>query len=543
MWNFKKPLILFILILIVLLGGYLRLVNLEDNPNGLYVDEASTGYNAWSILLTEKDEYGKDYPYMFRFLGSYTPPVYTYLTSLNIKLFGLSISSIRLLSALSGIAMIIVVFLLVKSLKLTNNFLVVILAASLFAISPWSIFYSRIGYEIHLAFLFYSLGVLFLWLSLKSKWYFVLGAIFLALSSNTYHAERLLAPSTLILFIALFRKDILKKKYVNILGSSLIVYVLILIPQILIFNTLANTSRGLGLLYDLPLLSFIREFLSQYLAYFSPRNLFFQPDSDLQRSLPELSVFYPWMVIPYFIGIITLIKRIREKNYKFLALLLFIAPIPAALTSDPFSTQRALPLLLPILIIVSLGIDQILGLRFKKISILVMFTLTLFSLLYLYRSYAVLLSNERAKVWGYGFNQLAEEIKKRPEEKFIIDSSRIKPAYIELAFFLKIHPSVMQQAVDQNIKNNYYNDTVWKGHYILDNFETRSINFNEDSYKQQILVGDSLAISEGQVKEHFSTPVFVIESPSKEIIFQGFKTNPDLKCQQSKDKLKCYDLN
>src|SRR5438552_2845614 len=98
------------LVLIICLGVYLRLADLGIKPNGLYVDEASTGYNAWSILQTGKDEYGKSFPLVFRFLGSYTPPLYTYLTSGVIFFNGLNVTSTRLISALSGILMIAVVF-------------------------------------------------------------------------------------------------------------------------------------------------------------------------------------------------------------------------------------------------------------------------------------------------------------------------------------------------------------------------------------------------------------------------------------------------
>ena len=60
-------------------------------------------------------------------------------------------------------------------------------------------------------------------------------------------------------------------------------------------------SRALTLLWwnIVPhnLFSILREFLSQYLAYLSPSNLFWYPDPDLQRSLPLLSVFSSFWLI------------------------------------------------------------------------------------------------------------------------------------------------------------------------------------------------------------------------------------------------------
>ena len=67
--------------------------------------------------------------------------------------------------------------------------------------------------------------------------------------------------------------------------------------------------------------------------------------------------------------------------------------------------------------------------------------------------------------------------------------------------------------------------------YSLLNFETRNIKWIKDIYREQILVGDELTFSENQIKEHFLKIVFVIKDPIGQIVFEGFKTNPRLKCQ------------
>ena len=550
-----KLLEVIILSLIILLGAYFRFANLEGNPNGLYVDEASSAVNAWSILQTGKDEYGKSYPLVFRFLGSYTPPLYTYITSIPMFLNGFSITSVRLTSAVSGVFLILVFYFLIRSLNITKSQLVLLASTALFAISPWGIFYSRIGYEINLAFFLYVLGVLFLWLGFKNPKYLISGLIFLSLSTNAYHSERLLSHITVLCFFILFRKTFFKDKNLKVLTVGFLFYILILLPQILIFFTPANTSRGFGLFYSVELtrqiheldflpvflsaeVAFAREFISQYLAYFSPRNLFFQGDSDLQRSIPEISVFYPWMVFFYLAGLLSLIKTAKSTPPKFILLLLMLAPIPAALTGDPFSTQRALPLLLPIMLTITLGLDKFFQWKIKLASMLIL-VFIIFSMLYLYRSLAVLLPNERAKIWGYGFKELSDEIKKYPDKKFLIDTERIKPAYIELAFYLKISPEKLQSTVDQSVNTRYYFATSWSNHYILDNFETRGINWEEDIYQDQVLVGDEFAISEQQMREHFLNPLFEIKSPTGEIIFRGFETSPILKCKSQFVKLKC----
>jgi 4-amino-4-deoxy-L-arabinose transferase-like glycosyltransferase len=530
-------------LLIIILGIYLRFANLENNPGGFYVDEASTGYNAYSILLTGKDEYGKNFPLAFRFFGSYTPPVYTYLTSIVINFLGLTVFSTRFISALAGSLSIIVFYFFIKEF-ITTKFGLPLIGAFLMTVNPWSLFYSRIGYEVNLAFLFFILGIYFLWKGLEKSKLFILGFGFLSLSSLTYHAERLLAPVILIAFLFVFSKDIFKKANKKILVISSVIYFVFLIPQLLIFFTPANTSRGMGIFYTeaiinqsshLKLLgplsvpaSFLRDFSAQYFSYYSPNNLFFEGDSDMQRSLPELSVFYPWMFIFFLVGLFSFTKQGLTKTTKFILILLILSPVPASLAKDPFSTQRALPLLLPILIIITLGIKVMIS-RYPKIGIFLIIIFIPVTFLQIYRSLAVLLPNERALVWGMGFSQLAEEIKKRPADQFLIDDTRLKPVYIELAFFLKFPPKQFQETIDPKYKNHYYTDTMWNSYYKFGKVEIRGINWQEDSYKNQILVGDELFISPQQANEHFLHKEFEIKNSTGTVIFQGFRTNPSLK--------------
>ena len=149
------------------------------------------------------------------------------------------------------------------------------------------------------------------------------------------------------------------------------------------------------------------------------------------------------------------------------------------------------------------------------------------SLVQLYRSLAVLLPNERSVIWGYGFSQLAEEIRRRPNEQFLIDDTRLKPVYIQLAFFLKLPPEQLQKTVDPNIKNNYYTNTVWNSYYNVGRIETKGINWQTDPSKAQILVGDELSISDQQQKEHHLTSEFQIKDKTDQIIFKGYKTHPE----------------
>ena len=97
-----------ILGLIVFLAFVLRLYQLGNVPVSLYWDEASLGYNAYSIATTLHDEHGEFLPYSrFIAFGDYKPPGYIYIDALAVKLLGLSEFSTRLPSAMTGIILVV----------------------------------------------------------------------------------------------------------------------------------------------------------------------------------------------------------------------------------------------------------------------------------------------------------------------------------------------------------------------------------------------------------------------------------------------------
>ena len=102
----------FLFFLILCLALFLRFFYLGKIPNGFYSDEAAYGYNAYSILMTGKDEYGTPIPFAFKSFGDYKAPLYIYALAPVIWLFGLSEASVRLLSALLGVILVILVYFL-----------------------------------------------------------------------------------------------------------------------------------------------------------------------------------------------------------------------------------------------------------------------------------------------------------------------------------------------------------------------------------------------------------------------------------------------
>ena len=111
----------FLLILIVAFFLITRLYKITEIPGSVYWDEASIGYNAYSILETGKDEWGKVSPFHFKAFGEFKLPVYIYLLVPFIKIFGLNEFSVRFPGVLFSLGVIIFTFLLGKKISVAKQ--------------------------------------------------------------------------------------------------------------------------------------------------------------------------------------------------------------------------------------------------------------------------------------------------------------------------------------------------------------------------------------------------------------------------------------
>lgn len=226
-----------LLILILLLAFALRFYQLGQNPLSLSWDEASIGYNAYSIAQTLKDEHGRFLPYdYFSAFGDYKPPVAIYLTAVSVKLFGLTEWAVRMPSALLGVLTVLLVFLLAEELRkifksksLTSYFS--LLTSIILAISPWHTLLSRQMFEANIATFFIVFAVyLFIKAINSNKYLFIPSAVLFALSLYTFNSPRVFVPILLLGLVIFFFKDI-KKQFKWFLVFS-ILFLVVLIPLI-----------------------------------------------------------------------------------------------------------------------------------------------------------------------------------------------------------------------------------------------------------------------------------------------------------------------
>lgn len=528
---------------VLLLGFFLRFYKLDVIPNGIDSDEASQGYDAFSILKTGKDRYGETFPIFLRSFGNYQSPLYTYLTIIPISIFDLSVLATRLVSAISGIVILICTFFLILNFKHAKRFDIAIITTLFMAISPWAVLFSRTAVEANLALALLVFSILLLVLSLdKHRWLFLIGCIFLSLSTHAYHAERIISTVFLGLFIYFFKKEIFKKKKILVLGIT--AFFIIQLPQLVLINSPAYKSRLDQVEYwkdeynnshfkNIPFgqsLSVIRKFSAQYTAYFSPKNLFFDADEQGIRSMPDLSIFYSWMIIPFIFGIKVFLKERSNQVIKILCLILLISPIPAAVTREPFYTIRVLPVFWVMTIMIGFGAYFILEkLQLYYLRYVLVIISVLFSIVLLYNSYFILLKYERMDGFGYYNIQLIKKLEEFKENKIILDSAR-RNLGIWYFFIKKYDPEKLQKELKHYVQKGYYSSTEFDEKYKIDNMEIVPIDFSTGICKGNIIVGDSLSISEAQATDHKLKLLFEIKDLNNITKFKGYSTDPNAKC-------------
>lgn len=531
---------------ILVLGIILRFYKLGNIPNGIDIDEASQGYDAYSILKTGKDRYGESLPVFMRSFGNYQSPLYTYLTVVSVSVFSLSVFATRFVSAMAGVIILICTFFLVLNIKHQKKFEIAVLATLFTAVSPWAILFSRTAVEANLALCLLIVSVLLFVLSLKKyKWLFIAACIFLALSTYAYPAERVISVIFLFSICWIFKKYLFMYRKISTIG--IILFLVILTPQLLLINSPGSKSRINQVQYwsndyfeendshfrNIPFgkeLFVLRKFSAQYITYFSPKNLFFDADEQPIRSIPDLSTFYPWMIIPLFFGIRMFLKERVNLVVKTLFLVLVISPIPAAATREPFYTLRALPLFWVMTIVISFGMYSILE-KLKKtyLKSALLIIVVLFSLILLYSSYFILLKYERMASFGQYNIQLLNKLTEFKNSRIIVDSTR---ANLSMWYFFteKVDPNKLQRILRQDIQDGYYSSGPDKDYYQIDNIEFKPINFGTDVCKGSIIVGDPFSISDKQSEEHNLKLIFEIKDLNNIVKFKGYSASPNSKC-------------
>lgn len=220
--SMKKSWVSWLLITLATLSViFLRLYKLGTVPNGIHADEASYGYDAYSILKTGRDVWGERLPLAFKSFGEYKLNL-TYLIAPAIQLVGLNTTATRAPSAIAGIA---TAFVLYSTLNLLyKNKIVNAILTLIFTTSPWTFGISRVFFESNVALAFFAFGFFGILRAIKTQKadrLHVLSLISLALAGYFYAPLRFIGGAALVAGLYYSRQAVHK---------SLFIYLLIIIP-------------------------------------------------------------------------------------------------------------------------------------------------------------------------------------------------------------------------------------------------------------------------------------------------------------------------
>ncbi len=528
-----------LLLFFIIVGAItLRFYNLGNVPPGLHADGAAQGFNAFSILKTGKDMYGKDFPILFRANGSYQPPIYTYLTIIPTIFLGNSIFTVRFISALSGVGLVLLTYLLIShfgSKNKNDGITAGLIAAAMVAISPWSIHFSRLAVEANLGVLIFGIGTYLLLASLKKISLFPVAALILGISTHAYYSERIIAVLLLGLLVFINRKIFLKAKKMTILGLG--IFGLVLLPHFYLLTTGALTKRlsqvsylgnaGEGTGFFVNILYTVKQFINHYLIYFSPKNLFFDPGSSLGRTTPDLGVLYPWMVVFFLVGLGYFFRNRKTTFAKLFLILLIVAPIPAGLTGDLFYPLRTLDYLWVVSIMVAYGFFEFWKvIKSNWVRAAVVFGLVGYSLAVFGVSYFVIFKYELANSSGKPYIDLMPILTQYPDKKIMVDfSSRAWGAGIRSTYLTSADPLSVQANLISQMNSSYYSSDVNAQEvFTVGNVSFEILNWNKVCGKDVIIVGDELSFDQTKTEEHELDLLFTVPDYLNKPILFGYST-------------------
>lgn len=459
--------------LFLLIAFLIRILFIDWVPARLTVDEMSIGYNAYSILKTGRDEWGLKFPLVFQAFGDYKLPLYVYLSVPFVWLFGLSVFSVKLLSALCGVGFIWLIYRITKTLTHTEWSGRAVALVAVF--SPWTLHLSRQALESHLALFLFTAGFYFFLQIPKNKKpaAALLAGIFFGLTFYAYVAYRLF-----ILLILPATIWWLGWKFSRSLKIYLTAFTLVILPILPTFFSTSGLARArqTSLFTDPGIVSAVDEnrsfcylvderfsplckiffnkatqigvrFVSNYTSFFSPEFLFISGDKNLYLNHPEFGEFL-WLLLPALLLGFKALSRLRLKTKTLLFLILVLAPVPAAFSGSA-QMVRASALVLPLTLLTGMGLAELWQLLtplkyqfFYKGSVIISLVfLTCQFLLSYFVIYPTKYDNAAYQLPGQVSAFIQEEDKGYDSVYF---HHRFTDAHIFLAFNLKLDPEWYQ---------------------------------------------------------------------------------------------------
>lgn len=508
-WLFKNWLLIFI----ILFGFFLRIFNIENNPPALYGDELTMVYDTYSLLKTGRDQTGAWFPITFS-MGVGRPAGYVYASIPFVSVFGPSALGVRGLSIVSGVGIILLMYILGKKFF---SHRVGVIAALLTSISPWDLSLSRGGFEAHFALFLILLGTTFFFAAQRKPLYYVFSAICFGLTIHTYPTYKLVLPLFLMLLIwflgikKLFNRALLGYIVTSAIILAVAVAVSInqtlwsqseirfnninvfaqselrenIIQKINFDRSLTTLPHSLKPLFHNKPVEYSLVLLEVYLKNFSLDFLLLSGDKNPRHNMASSGAVY---IIEFFLIMVGSVS-IWKKSFRTAVLVtawLLLAPAATSLLLEPHFLRSAF-MLPPLLILSCVGLDRlwVLGQRvwLNPIKLLIIFAFLVQFLFIINRIY-FLSPNEYSRFWSYPA-KLATQLALDNKEKFdyVVLSDQIDNIEFAYPVYTSQEPNKVISQYKGGVLLEGYNfkkyENVYLGYIPNDGIESFIQNLNK----------------------------------------------------------------
>ena len=423
---------------VLLLGVSLgvRVVGLQENPNGLWTDEAANGYFSFCLLETGRDPTGDPWP-LFSHSMAGNENSYRYLTVPSILLFGLTAFAVRLPAALAGT---LTVWSLQRVTSVWFGRVAGWSAAWLLALSPWHLQFSRAGFRTILLPLLVLLGLQAFQRGITDRpCRLLLSGLLFGLALYSYSAGRVFVPILVGGLCLLFWQELRERRryavgFVVIFG----VILLVLLPFWV-------SSAGLARAKSVRVESWSQGLLN-YVSYLDPAFLFFEGDDILRHSLKGFGQLHRMEILTLLLGF-TAMATERWRPHWVLLVWLLAYPLAAAVAVEPHHALRSF-VGAPIFAMISgVGLGALyeqLGKPAVKKLVLGVFSVALmvsaaFWVTAYFGSYRVY----GAPAWKYGFEEALQVADERSTPCLVMSNELMAPHLFYL-FYRQVDPEVFQ---------------------------------------------------------------------------------------------------
>jgi len=522
---------------IILLAIVVRFWHLGIEPPGVLVDEASLGYNAYSVLISEHDEWGNKYPLILKSFDDFKPAGYIYIALPLVKIFGLNSYSIRLPSALFGV--VAVFFLFVIVIKLTQDINLALISSFILAITPWHVYMSRMAWEANVSLSLFLVGLSLAISGFNDKKRIILSSLSFSLSLYVYVGYQILTPLLLIFFLFFFyhKKSFPKDKLILFIVVFLILIFPIIIGilfkggaarfnQVSILKQAGNTmyideQRTFCAMQNSNILTFLcyliwnkpvvvtLVYLKQYISSLSPDFLFLSGDTASFVNNPEHGGLFFWLLPCFFGGLFVLFCNLKKTSNQLIILWLLLSPIMAAIAGKPHFVRSNM-VMIPVVIVSSVGLIvsiEMMRNRFnvtRKILVFVIISLSLMNVFTTMVDYFFIYT-KKAMAWEeqykpmYNFLSIVEK-----NYKVIFIHKLNRHPYIYHIFYQAVDPNYFINNVER--KDNEVL-SLGKYRYVDDDLDNIYCLWQKTGRKKTLYITDG--------RRSNSIPLFSIKSFNK----------------------------